>query len=639
MSSEVSSVAPPPKPKVLIVEDERIIAKDIAQTLEGMGYQVAAIAASAEEAVAQAESGAPDVILMDIRIQGPRDGIVAAGVIRERLRIPVVFMTAHADDATLDRAKRTEPYGYLVKPVKSAELRSAIEVSLYRHQMERRLRERERWFATTLGSLADGVIAVDLEGKVTFMNPAAERLTQIRLEAAAGRPISEVVQLAGASPPVLEQLELALRERRTSAVREAELRLAVDRSLLVSNNAAPVLDEEQLLGAVIVLRDITENRALERKLEETARLASLGTMAAGVAHEINNPLSALSANASFVLDEILRLDRETGSLSETVAAQREILASTARIASIVADLRAFSRPEKHEDSTADVRRAIDWALHTSKHQIRPRARLEVEIGELPRGLGDETRLGQVFVNLLVNAAQAISPGNADGNRVRLSAQVQEDRWIVVEISDSGAGMSEATQRRIFEPFFTTKSPGEGTGLGLSICHGILSAIGGSIHVRSAPGEGTSFEVRIPVAAAKSIAPPLTQAEGMLRGRILIVDDEVLVRRALSRALRAHELVVVERGQECLDLLGRGERFDMILTDLIMPTMMGDELYQAIEARYPDHAARVVFMSGGAISTRIEEFLVHAKNHVVQKPFVVRDLLAMVDRLLRSARQG
>jgi CheY-like chemotaxis protein len=162
---------------ILIVEDERIVAKDLQQTLAGMGYDAFAIASSADEALARASARCPDVVLMDIRIKGQRDGVEAAEILRARFGVPVVYLTAHADDATIERATRSEPYGYLLKPVKAAELRSAIEVSIYRHAMEKRLREREKWFSTTLRSLSDAVMTVDLAGNVSFMNPAAEQLT------------------------------------------------------------------------------------------------------------------------------------------------------------------------------------------------------------------------------------------------------------------------------------------------------------------------------------------------------------------------------------------------------------------------------------------------------------------------------
>src|SRR6266567_478081 len=205
---------------VLIVEDERIVAKDLQQTLAGMGYDAFAIASSAEEAVARASERCPDVVLMDIRIKGRRDGVETAEIMRQRFRVPVVYLTAHADDGTIDRAKKTEPYGYLLKPVNSAALRSGIELSLYKHEMEKRLRERERWFSTTLRSVADAVITVDLAGNVSFMNPVAEQLTGVKLRDALGRPARAIVRL---DPTQSSPLDQALEQGKTTQLQESEL--------------------------------------------------------------------------------------------------------------------------------------------------------------------------------------------------------------------------------------------------------------------------------------------------------------------------------------------------------------------------------------------------------------------------------
>src|ERR1041384_7539149 len=181
-------MAPPQSHSVLSVEDERIVAKDLQHTLAAMGYDAFAIASSADEALNRAAEKCPDLVLMDIRIKGARDGIETADLLRKQFGVPVVYLTAHADDATIERAKRTTPYGYLMKPVKSAELRSAIEVTLHRHEMEKQLAVAQRWFATTLRSIDDAVITVDVEGKIAFVNPAAERVLGTAGDQAIGQP-------------------------------------------------------------------------------------------------------------------------------------------------------------------------------------------------------------------------------------------------------------------------------------------------------------------------------------------------------------------------------------------------------------------------------------------------------------------
>jgi len=562
---------------VLIVEDERIVAKDLQQTLAGMGYDAFAIASSADEAVALASEKCPDVVLMDIRIKGQRDGIEAATMLRERFGVPVVYLTAHADDATIDRAKRTQPHGYLLKPVKSAELRSAIEVCLYRHEMEKRLRERERWFSTTLRSIADAVITVDLSGKVTFMNTAAEVLTGIALADALGRPAREIVRLVDAEAGVQSEtpLERALQQQQTVHLPEAGLLGVGAATRIISDSAAPVMDEGELLGAVMVFRDITEQKLLQKQIELADRLSSLGTMAAGVAHEINNPLAVVVANASFVLKEMSLLGAELSSggdggsvdvkrrLEEAMQAQAELQSAASRIRRIVAELRVFSRPAQPPSGAADVGRAIEWAVRTTAHEFRHRARLTTQVAEvLPQAKADKTRLGQVVVNLLINAAHAISPGNVESNEVSVRATADEQNRIVIEVRDTGCGMTEETSKRIFEPFFTTKAVGVGTGLGLSICHGIVNSLGGEIQVESVVGRGSTFRVLLPSAVPPeclSVAIPPQQAK-LLRGSILVIDDDDMVLRAIKRILPDHDLVCTESAREALGFLERGDKF-------------------------------------------------------------------------------
>ncbi|PYP67103.1 MAG: hypothetical protein DMD36_16020, partial [Gemmatimonadetes bacterium] len=519
---------------VLIVEDERIVAKDLQQTLAGMGYDPFAIASSAEEAVARASERCPDVVLMDIRIKGRRDGVETAEILRQRFRVPVVYLTALADDGTIDRAKKTEPYGYLLKPVNSAALRSAIELSLYKHEMEKRLRERERWFSTTLRSVADAVITVDLAGNVSFMNPVAEQLTGVKLQDALGRPARAIMRL---DPNHSSPLDEALEQGKTTHMQESEVENGTGANRVMSDSAAPVVDEGQLLGAVMVLRDVTEQKLLQKKLELSDRLASLGTMAAGVAHELNNPLAVVVANAWLVGEEMTRALAELREghvpraetlhrLEEAVAAQSELQASASRVGRIVADLKTFIRPAQQPAGVADVARSIAWAVRATSHELQHRARVVTEAGKVPPVALDETKLGQVLVNLLLNAAHAIAPGALDTNTVSVTARPAAEGRVVIEVRDTGCGMAPEVLKRVFEPFFTTKPVGMGTGLGLAICHGIVASAGGDLQVESHVGEGSVVRVVVPVVkTAPRAAPAAVEPATDRRGRILVIDDE------------------------------------------------------------------------------------------------------------------
>jgi two-component system cell cycle sensor histidine kinase/response regulator CckA len=638
---------------VLIVEDELIVAKDLQQTLSGMGYDAFAIASSAEEALARASDKCPDVVLMDIRIKGERDGIQTAEILKRKFGVPVVYLTAHADEATIARAKITEPHGYLFKPVKSAELRSAIEVSVYKHQMETRLRERERWFSTTLNSIADAVVTVDLAGKVTFINPAAEVLIGSRAEVIIGQSAAAVLRLVDQRPTAIDATPLAtaLRTNQSVELEEANLlNLSTGEQRTINDSAAPVVDAGQTLGAVMVFRDVTEKKRLQKQLELADRLTSLGTMAAGAAHELNNPLAIVVTNAGFVAEELQRhranLDAKVAletmqlRLAKMSEALGELQSAASRMGRIVSDLRTFSRPADETPHVIDLAHCIEWAIRATSQEFRHRAQLRTELGETPLVSADETRLEQVLVNLLVNAAHAIAPGRADRNEVCVATRADERGRAVIEIRDTGEGMAQAVLKRIFDPFFTTKAVGIGTGLGLSICHGIVNSLGGEIQVESELGRGTTFRVLLPPAVAveeirAAGAVDVLETAKPLRGRILVIDDEDMLLRAIQRVLEDedHGVICTESAREALSLIKSGQQFDVILSDLMMPTMTGMEFYETLLAQYPDVARRVVFLSGGAITAQVDAFLKSVPNLRIEKPFKIATLREAIQRVL------
>ena len=631
------------KPRsVLIVEDEAIVAEDLRQTLADGGYDAFAIADSADQAIQHAAVRCPDVVLMDIRIRGRRDGIETAGILRERFGVPIIFLTAHADDATLARAQQVHPHGYLNKPVRYAELRSAIEIAVVRSEIERRLRESERWFSTTLHSIADAVITVDLAGVVTFVNPAAEHLIGLGRAELIGRPARDVLHLLDPDRnEVASPLVQVLAERQTVTHDDRGVRnLTTGLISAVDDRSAPVIDAERMLGAVMVFRDVTEQQRLRQQLELADRLASLGTMAAGVAHEVNNPLAAVVANSAFVSGCLERLlaaaatEATTPATIDLLDQARQALVDVAlggqRIASIVASLRVFSRPAPATPGRASVNAAIEWAIRTTASELKPRARLVTRLQPVPEVDGDEGRLGQVLVNLLLNAAQAIEPGRVEDHRIEIRVESRAGE-VVVDVEDTGPGIAADVRGRIFEPFFTTKAVGVGAGLGLSICHGMVTAMGGALECDSTVGRGTTMRVRLRAAAA---APPpamveVVAAPATRRARVLAIDDEPMILRAITRMLQGHDVVAVSRAEDALALLDRHETFDVIVSDLMMPTMTGIELYEALLARDADLAREVIFITGGALTTSAAAFLETITNVWLQKPFAPAALQALV----------
>lgn len=634
---------------ILIVEDERLVAMDLQQSLRRLGYDAFAIAASADEALARAAERTPDVVLMDIRIRGTVDGIDAAHLLRARLGAALIYLTAHADDATLVRAKATAPVGYLVKPIRTADLRSTIEVGYLRHVADARLRERERWISTVLRSVADGVVAVDERAQVAFINPAAAALVGQAEADALGQPVGRVLRLVPPAPnggAEVDPLAVALDQRRPASAGEALVPHPTGASRLVRAAAAPVLDADRLLGAVVTLHDLTERRQAERRLAATERLASIGTLAAGVAHELNTPLAAVLLNATFVRDVLQAPAPPAGDTASDRAAQladadealADIGAAVDRMATIVADLRTFARDPADGAGVADVARAVAWAVRMTAHRLAAHARVVTDVGRMPAAAVAEPRLGEVLLHLLVNAGQAIAPGRPDAHEIAVRATTTATGDVVIEVRDTGHGMPPEVMARVFEPFFTTRPVGEGIGLGLAVSHGIVVAAGGTIDVSSRPGAGATFRVTLPAAGAPApalaaehaVAPPSARVPAAARPRLLLVDDHAAVLQSLQRLLRASfDVTAVDDARDALATIAAGARFDAILCDLTMPVMSGRELHRALVAAAPDLADRMIFLSGGAIDPEDLAYLAASGRPQLPKPITLDALRAAI----------
>ena len=394
-------------------------------------------------------------------------------------------------------------------------------------------------------------------------------------------------------------------------------------------------------------------RADARKLQEqliiSDRMVSIGTLAAGVAHEINNPLAALIANLDMIAEEISRSaesDSEPASRNAGVDAESLVKAiagpvkdareAARRIRNIAGDLKVFSRASDERTDAVNLRHVIESSLRMAMNEIRHRARVTEHHDDLPDVAGNESRLGQVFLNLLINAAQAIPEGAVDRNEIRITTSYNGNGRVVAEVSDTGSGMPESVVTRIFDPFFTTKPVGVGTGLGLAICHRIVTSIGGEITVQSKVGEGTIFRVYLPPAAGhkRRVTPRSSPAIARRKGRVLVIDDEPMLRGAIRRMLASeHAVEEISDAGEALRRMSVGERFDVILSDLMMPGMTGMELHAEVAKLDPDQAGKIVFMTGGAFTDRAREFLDAVPNPRLDKPFTAQELRGAVNSMM------
>ncbi len=625
--------------KILVVEDEALIARDLQQILRGMGHEVPAPAASAEEALRAAEKLAPELVLMDVHLRGALDGIATAGLLRERWDPALIFLTAYADDATVKRARETQPEGYLIKPFNEDELRSSIEIALHRHATARKLRESERWFKAALGAIGDAVLTVDGNRNLTFMNAVAAGLTGYSAQEALGRSIDEVfpIEHENGREAVPSPVNEPLATGKPALVHHRSILRRRDGSAIpIDDTVSPIPgDGRGVLGAVVVFRDMRSERALNERLALADRLSALGTLATGVAHEINNPLTYIASNAEYALDVLGSLGPARTLTEHQLHSLREALSDTmegvGRVRTIVDDLSAFVRGGSQGRTDCEISEPLEAALKMAAHDLETRARVTRIFAEgLPRVAAPEPRLAQVFLNLIINALQAMPAAGRKGE-LRLETRFAPEGSVEVLISDNGAGMQPEVLRRIFEPFYTTRPVGSGKGLGLSLCHGIVTGLGGELSVKSEPGVGTEFRVLLPAVQAKTFA---AAAPASRRGAVLLVRDEQVFPSSLRRALAEHhEITLATSAREALGRVGLGERFDAIVCDLESPELSGERLYGEIRTLDPAQAERIVFVHGASARPGTRFFLQAVRNAQLEKPILADRLIAEVTSLV------
>ncbi|MCY1017755.1 ATP-binding protein [Pyxidicoccus sp. MSG2] len=405
--------------------------------------------------------------------------------------------------------------------------------------------------------------------------------------------------------------------------------LEAERDMLLAREHSGRLEAEAL-----VQQRTEELVAAREQLVRTEKLAMAGQLAAGVGHEINNPLSYVTGNLQFALEQLELVAGNPGdgeALSEALDALREAREGADRIRVTVRDLLTFARADEPHLSPVDVHAALEFGLSMAMPHLRYRAQVERHFAVVPTVMAHEARLAQVFLQLLVNAAHAIPEGDAGHHRVTLTSRA-EGAWVVVEVTDTGHGMAPEVLERVFEPFFTTRPVGAGTGLGLSTALGLVRSMRGELTATSTPGGGSTFRVRLPT--THEVAPPAepeaTEGDGE-RKRVLVVDDEPQVAAVLRRVLGGqHEVVLVHSGREALDLLAHDDAFDRIFCDLMMGDVTGMDVYEELARRQPEVLSRLVFMTGGGFTERARTFLQMVPLPRIEKPFEPATLRALVE---------
>jgi signal transduction histidine kinase/DNA-binding response OmpR family regulator len=625
-------------------------------------------AASGSAALQRLEREAYDLVLLDVELpERDLDGFEVCRRVRGRERtenVPIVFLTAthHQVESRL-RGLELGAADFIVQPVDNLELLARIgsvlrskalgdEVRRHNYELASKVVERTRQLEELASELRierdalretfdvfdEALLLLDASGVVQIENAAGRKLLE--------DPAPRSADGAG------DDLEATLR---VAADLAALARQAIARDVVCDTNIAHGARQLEVRAypaaghrALVYARDVTEQRDEEVRRLQSEKLASIGMLAAGVAHEINNPASFVLANIESLsgllraLDEKLREAPAARKLAvkdllfEAMTIVQESKEGMARIHRIVRDLHSFSRVDDNAAAVADVNAAVESALTMLRNELRYRTAVERDLRASQPVRGNAARLGQVFLNLILNAAHALP--EADLNRNRLQVRSFDDGpAVIIEVEDNGPGIAPEIMPRIFESFFTTKPPGLGTGLGLPISREIVRSLGGELSVESPPGKGALFRVRLPALEAAAVERPRPHAgpSPRRRRRLVAIDDEALLLKAYRRMLIEHHDVETRLGaREALRLFESDRNFEAVLCDLQMPEMSGAELYATVARRWPDLAKRFIFITGGAFSPEARRFLDEGVISCVNKPFQVDDLLELIETRVR-----
>jgi PAS domain S-box-containing protein len=497
MTGERDNTKPTEKIKIMIVEDERIVAKNIENHLRKIGYEVISIVDSGEEAIARAAGAKMDLVLMDIKLSGEIDGVEAARQIYDRFQIPVVYLTAYADDETLQRAKVTAPFGYIIKPFEPKKLHTTIEIALYKNNMERKLKESELRFRTLASCSPVGIFQTDINGHCIYVNERWCEIAGLLPEQALGD--GWVMALHPEDRIAISTAWYQMAESGGKFTREYRFQTPGGNSSWVYSHAAPLKKESgEKTGYIGTITDITLLKKLEDELLTRKKLESIGILAGGIAHDFNNLLAVIMGNISMIKND-----------PNITADQNSILRSvekaSAQAAELAQKLITFSKGGWLDRKEIIFSQLIQAAIRDNFPQKE--ALFDINIpGNLRTINGDPAYLQQVFTNLLLNAVEAdeINKGNiivaaSNVDTIEENISLKKGQYVKITVKDRGIGIPKEQLDKIFVPYFSTKvrCAQKGMGLGLTICYSIIQKHEGHISVISEPGKGTTVEVYLP----------------------------------------------------------------------------------------------------------------------------------------------
>jgi PAS domain S-box-containing protein len=540
-------------------------------------------------------------------------------IVRRDGTLTTIEFTVHSFE--VDGVRRTVAVSFDRTPQKRAALALAASEARFRSLVES----------------APDAVAILRGPSFVYLNPSGARLLGFASpEAALGTSMADILH-----PDDVQLAASRIREvmiNKVTLAQPAEYRFRKrDGSWGVVEVLSVPIELDGQPAVLGLARDVGERKTMERRLVLAERLAAVGQLAASVAHEINNPLAYMLLGLQHLRERLDAGELDKGELGTLLG---EIADGAGRVATIAADLRAFAHAEDSAELAAvDVAQVVDSALRIAASAYRHRARVVREIGEVPHVRANAARLEQVLVNLIVNAAEAIPEGARDEHELGVAVAAIGGTGVSIEIRDTGGGIASEHLERVFDPFFTTKPRGKGTGLGLAISRRLVATMGGTIGVRCCADRGVVFRVELPLAADSDRAAEHSQdrpSQPDRRLRVLVIDDEPLLRTALERFLRPrHDVVLEASARNALARLESGERYDVILCDVVMPELGGPELYRRLCEKLPELSSRVVFMTGASTESNEAEKLAQTGARLIARPF----RLSEVDAAIASAAKS
>jgi PAS domain S-box-containing protein len=625
------------KIKVLVVEDSKVTAKKIKKILEKTGAEVVATVATAQKAIQSAMMYFPDLILMDIILEGDLDGIDAAEQIQNKLDIPIIYITAYATADFLKRARSTRPFGYIVKPFRDVDLTACMEMAFHKHQIESELEQKRKEMSTILKSVAEGVISTDSDGSIRFINQAAERILGVDEFEATGKQLNNFLQFNDLKSGKSIEIPRAKGSSPGSCRETGLLTSRLKEEIIVEYSSSPLVDSTgNLTGQVLVISDLTEQRRLEEKFQQSQKLEIFGRLAGGIVHDFNNVLTGIIGNT-----ELSLLQTHPGSEIHSELKETRHLAEKA--AGLTRRLLSYSRPHPTVLQPTNLNEVIKDTSRLLNRLIGEDIRLIIETpADLKNCLADPAQIEQVLMNLAVNAKDAMPEGgeltiktdNVILQRDTLPG-ISSGPCVLLSVADTGTGMDMETQEKIFDPFFTTKDNEKGTGLGLATVKSIIRRHQGTILVESRPGSGTSFRIYLPTVIESDVAV-LESIGSSSQATLLLVDPQKWVRKIICRTLipKGYEVFSTSTFTEAVDLFRqRGTELDLLLTEVRLPGGTGPELFQLLKSQNPD--LKALFLSAGEEGGLSPKSRKSDTFHLLTKPFLPDKLIQQIQQILDS----